>query len=258
MLKANGRCGVSPRETLSIGFRILISLHPAIQTPGRLTFVLAGLPPAEHTSLNWTHFRTAGFPQYGWKAGFPSGAFLDDQQLKPAPGMRRPTSSLHPPFVRLVVSTVVPLGVGSPPRLRTAVEGHYSSAPGTLAQVRVIVSRTVITYSAPSVPLAGTSRFHRMAAYTRCLRCAGAPKRPPSGSGLSLPFRPDMPPSLTPGSSIVVSVQNTDVDIGLRHGPKGSALPMFPQSVSRGARFSGLFWFATVTACQVAGPPVRT
>ena len=52
-------------------------------------------------------FRTAGFPQYGWKAGFPSGAFLDDQRLKPAPGMRRPTSSLHPPFVRLVVSTVV-------------------------------------------------------------------------------------------------------------------------------------------------------
>ena len=66
---------VSPRETLSIGFRILISLHPAIQTTGRLTFAPAGLPPAEHTSLNWTHFRTAGFPQYGWKAGFPSGAF---------------------------------------------------------------------------------------------------------------------------------------------------------------------------------------
>src|SRR5271169_5362876 len=48
-----------------------------------------------------------------------------------------------------------------------------------------------------------------------------------------------MPPSLTPGSSIVVSVQNTDIDIGLRHGPKGSALPIFPQSVSRGARFRG-------------------
>jgi hypothetical protein len=128
------------------------------------------------------------FPQYGWKAGFPSGACLDDQRLKPAPGMRHPTSSLHPPFVRLVVSTVVPLCVGPPTRLRTAVEGYYASAPGALAQVRVIVSRTVITYSAPSVPLAGTSRFHRIAAYTRCLRCAGAPKRPPSGSGLSLPI----------------------------------------------------------------------
>jgi len=102
---------VSPRETLSIGFRILISLHPAIQTTGRLTFAPAGLPPAEHTSLNWTHFRTTGFPQYGWKAGFPSGAFLDDHRLKPAPGMRCPTSSLHPPFVHLVVSTVVPLCV---------------------------------------------------------------------------------------------------------------------------------------------------
>src|SRR5882672_881498 len=105
-------------------------------------------------------FRTAGFPQYGWKAGFPSGVCLDGQRLKPAPGMRHPTSSLHPPFVRLVVSTVVPLCVGPSTRLRTAVEGHYSSAPGALAQVRVIVSRTVIAYSAPSVPLAGTSRAH--------------------------------------------------------------------------------------------------
>ena len=66
---------VSPRETLSIGFRILISLHPAIQTTGRLTFAPAGLPPAEHTSLNWTHFRTVSFPQYGWKAGISGETF---------------------------------------------------------------------------------------------------------------------------------------------------------------------------------------
>src|SRR5262245_60256174 len=66
-----------------------------------------------------------------------------------------------------------------------------------------------------------------------------------------------MPPSLTSGSSIIVSVQNTDVDIGLRYGPKSSALPIVPQSASRGARFSRLRWFATATACQVAGPPVR-
>ena len=79
-----------PRETLSIGFRILVSRHPAIQTTGRLTFAPAGLSPAEHTSLYWTHFRTAGFPQYGWKAGFPGGVFPDCQRLKPAPGIRRP------------------------------------------------------------------------------------------------------------------------------------------------------------------------
>src|SRR6516164_2581066 len=36
---------------------------------------------------------------------------------------------------------------------------------------------------------------------------------------------------------------------------RDSALPIIPQSVSRGARFSRLRWFATATACQVAGPP---
>src|SRR6185503_13135070 len=46
---------ISPKETLSIGFRVLVSLHPAIQTTGLLTFAPAGLSPAEHTSLRWTH-----------------------------------------------------------------------------------------------------------------------------------------------------------------------------------------------------------
>src|SRR3954463_15691755 len=64
-----------------------------------------------------------------------------------------------------------------------------------------MLSRSVLAKPAPSAPLAGTSRLHRRAAYTRCLRCAGEPRRPASGSGLSLPFRPDMPSSLTPGSS---------------------------------------------------------
>ena len=47
-------------------------------------------------------------------------------------------------------------------------------------------TRSVITYATPSAPLAGTSRFRRTAVYTRCLRCAGAPRRPTSGSELSL------------------------------------------------------------------------
>ena len=72
-------------------------------------------------------------------------AFLDRQQLKPAPGMRRPSSSLHPPFVHLVVGAIVPQDVGPRTRLRTALEGYYSSTPGVLARVRVIVSRSVIT-----------------------------------------------------------------------------------------------------------------
>src|ERR1700752_2925949 len=56
------RLVASPRETLSMGFRILVSLRPAIRTTGLLTLAPAGLSPAEHTGLSWTHFRTAGFP----------------------------------------------------------------------------------------------------------------------------------------------------------------------------------------------------
>ena len=90
-------------------------------------------------------FRTAGFPRYGWKVGLSDGAFPDVTQLKSAPDIRCITAGLHPPFVRLVVTTVVPHSVGPRTRLRTALEGYYSSAPGVLARVRVIMSRSVIT-----------------------------------------------------------------------------------------------------------------
>ena len=65
-------------------------------------------------------------------------------------------------------------------------EEFYSSTPEALAPVWVMLSQSIITYAASCVPLPGTSRFHRSAAYTRCLRCAGAPRRPRSGSVLSL------------------------------------------------------------------------
>ena len=48
-----------------MGFRVSVSLHPAIQATGRLTFTPAGLIPAEHTSLRWTHKRTQNLPLAG-------------------------------------------------------------------------------------------------------------------------------------------------------------------------------------------------
>src|SRR6266702_3441657 len=86
-----------------------------------------------------------GFSPVRLEGWLPSGAFPTHQRPQPAPGMRRPMIGLHPPFVRLVVTTVVPHCVGPRTRFRTAVEDHYSSAPGALARVRVIVSRSVIT-----------------------------------------------------------------------------------------------------------------
>ena len=49
-----------------------------------------------------------------------------------------------------------------------------------------MLSQSINTYSATSVPLSGTTQFRRRAVYMRCLRCAGAPRRPGSGSVLSL------------------------------------------------------------------------
>jgi hypothetical protein len=69
--------------------------------------------------------------------------------------------------------------------------------PGALASVRVIVSRSINTYSAPSAPLASTSPFRRTTVYRRCPHCAGAPQRPASGSALSL---------LTPSQHVVPNV----------------------------------------------------
>jgi hypothetical protein len=118
-----------------------------------------------------------------------------------------------------------------------------------------MLSRSVITYSAPSAPLAGTSRFHRFAAYTPCLRCAGAPRRPASGSGLSL--------------SILSwhAVLNDPGEFGHRHGPGRRCRLGLPRSeqlgtpnspaihFTRGTYF-GASRFACATACQVARPPL--
>jgi hypothetical protein len=66
---------------LSIGFGNSVSLLPAIQATRLLTFALVGLSPTEHTCFSWSRFRTAGFPQYGFKAGVSDKAFPYDAAL---------------------------------------------------------------------------------------------------------------------------------------------------------------------------------
>jgi hypothetical protein len=85
-----------------------------------------------------------------------------------------------------------------------------------------------------------------------------APRRPPSGSTLSLSFLPNMPPSTTPGRSVTGWFQPCGPDIGLRHVMSGSALPTILLSASRRADFSELHWFAFAAACQVARPLCRS
>ena len=55
----------SPKDCFVDGLQIIglpYTCHPSYRV---LIITLAGLTPAEHTSLIWTHTRTSGFPAYG-------------------------------------------------------------------------------------------------------------------------------------------------------------------------------------------------
>jgi len=57
-------------------------------------------------------FRTAGFPQYGCKAGLSDSAFTPEVPVKPAPSIPGPTVALHLPFVHPDHIPLFPLCVG--------------------------------------------------------------------------------------------------------------------------------------------------
>jgi hypothetical protein len=90
-----------------------------------------------------------------------------------------------------------------------------------------MLSRSINAYPAPSAPLAGTSQLRRPAVYMRCLRCAGAPRRPASGSELSLPFFPSMSPSMSPGRLSLHIPSSFAISTDLRREiPTARPLPM--------------------------------
>ena len=60
-----GNLLITHKVTLSIDFRDLVTLLPAIQATGLLTFTLTGLSPAEHTSLIWTYNLVRNFTPLG-------------------------------------------------------------------------------------------------------------------------------------------------------------------------------------------------
>ncbi len=91
-------------------------------------------------------FRTAGFPQYGWKVGLSSSAFPNVAQVKPAPGMpcatRRFASTLRAlrcPTLRPALRRnsglggALPFEESTPLRQRSSLlAGFYCPSPSTL------------------------------------------------------------------------------------------------------------------------------
>src|SRR6476660_1059184 len=154
------------------------------------------------------------FPSTAGRLACQAGPSQHVNQLKLAPGMHCSTSGLSSPFVHLVANIGYPVLSRAAGSIVHHQEAEYSATPEVLAPVRVVLSRSIITYSTSSAPLTGTSQFHRTAAYMRCLRCAGAPRRPASGSELSL-LIPSWHAVLSDPGEFDIDIQN----IRCRHWP---------------------------------------
>jgi hypothetical protein len=126
-------------------------------------------------------FRTAGFPQYGFKASMSDRAFLQVHTLKPAPGMQLLACSLLLPFARFHHK-------GSPGSVSKTIvvstrrcSGGFSSLPqGSLAPVRVMLSRSITAYYDPmrrSCRHAATSRLCRLYAAPSLCGSASATRK---------------------------------------------------------------------------------
>ena len=96
-----------------------------------------------------------------------------------------------------------------------------------------------------------------MAAYTRCLRCAGAPRRPASGSELSLRVLSWHAVPCDPGEPDHRPFQINDVGVAFA-ASRPARHSQYPAiRFARDGDFRGYLVHTIVTACQVARPPVR-
>ena len=188
--------------------------------PGRAVarIGLRMMPPFPPPSLK---FRKAGFPRYGFKAGISDSAFRSTASSSRRAVCFHPSCpSLPLPDPRSESRGAV---AGTPPFKRLS-----RFTPGALVPVRVMLSRSIFTYSAPSAPLASTSRFHRHGLYGMPSLCV---QRQRLGDQRVVPcfrwlFFIDMSSSETPGAPRLLTPSSFAVNACLRPGAGVSASPI--------------------------------
>src|SRR6266404_3757017 len=93
-----------------------------------------------------------------------------------------------------------------------------------------------------------------MAAYTRCLRCAGAPRRPASGSGLSLSILSWHTVLSDPGEFDHRQFQHSDVDAAFAENRPARHSQDSRNPFHAGDDFRGFLVHTSATVCQLARP----
>ena len=180
-------------------------------------------------------FRTAGFPQYGWKAGLSCSAFPHASQVKLTPSMPCASSRFASALRALRGPTLGPalcqdgrLGGAPPceectplPQRPSLRSGFCCPSPSTLNRPHPPHARAHLAFAA--------WRFIRDAFAVRVR--LGDPRVVPC---FPCSFLPGMPSSETAGSPWAALSQFFAPGFGLRRGINGSALPVCPSSASDG------------------------
>ena len=96
-------------------------------------------------------FRTAGFPQYGFKASLSVRAFQSSPELKSPPDIRSVPRCCSLPFARSRAATAAwALSPTRSTRRRAAVQAAVAALPqGSLAPERVLLSPSITAYYDP-------------------------------------------------------------------------------------------------------------
>ena len=200
-------------------------------------------------------FRTAGFPQYGWKDGVSDGAFPTRRSVQAC--SRHTLTTYWFAFVlrasRRIHECPAQCRVGYAPMHRRGgwvilLPRGPRSSPGCA----VPVCHHLIDPIRPTRGHITTSPQGGL--YAMPSLCGSASRRPASGSGLSLTIPAWHAALYDPGEFDHRYGPVLRCRHGLRRVLSGSALPKFPQSASRGARISGLPDSLTLRPARLLAP----
>ena len=203
-------------------------------------------------------FRTAGFPQYGWKVGLSGSAFPGVAQLKPAPGIPRATpwfaSALRalcgPPLRPALcqdgeLSGALPYEEMSPlPQRPSLRSGLCCPSPSTLTRPHASRSQAHPTFAAERFISDAFAVLVRLGdpRVVPCFRCM---------------FLLGMSSSPTPGSSSAALTQSFADNLGLRPLVTDSTLPSTPTIRFRWVPNFEASLVCFATTCRVACLPWR-
>jgi hypothetical protein len=207
-------------------------------------------------------FRTAGFPQYGSKAGLSVGAFPLSMQVKPTPGVPCLFSGLLPTFASSVTAPNPRSESRKPARLDAAMRAAHTAlpqgtslrsglfCPGPSSLNRPHPSHSWARRIFPAMPVIRDAFAVRESLgdprVVPCFRC---------------PLFPDMPSSTPPECSSAACSQMISSPTTMAFtqvcGARRARHPRHP--LRAGIRFRGLLvrlrLFTFATACPFARPP---